>query len=197
MALPKTIPTKISSEAAGYVSVTPVARREMPAAELIQQILAVTGKNPKRILDILSRGTFVGGASRFRWETITASEVELATHLDQFPDAEPERPFRAEGCTLILMLGHRGNVSLSREVASQKRLFRKRSFWDVLLPALEALSPSYQRYSYSEKADVYQVQLTLDAVEELLEKTKLLKYGSIIDQLNYLDATNAELFAER
>ena len=176
---------------------TPVARREMPAAELIEQILAVTGKNPKRILEILSRGTFVGGASRFRWETITATEAELATQLDQFPDAEPERPFDAERCNLIVMRGHRVAVSLSRDVASQKRLFKKRSFWDVLLPALGALSPSYQRYSYSERTDVYGVRLTLDSVGELLENAKLLKYSSIIEQLNYLDATNAELFVER
>ncbi len=176
---------------------TPVARREMPAAELIEQILAVTGKNPKRILEILSRGTFVAGPSRFRWEPITATEPELATRLDQFPDPEPGRPFDAARCNLIVMRGHRGDVSLSRDVASQKRFFKKRSFWDVLLPALAALAPSYQRYSYSERTDVYSVQLTLDSVGELLENTKLLKYSSIIEQLNYLDATNAELFVER
>jgi len=176
---------------------TPVARRELPAAELIEHILAVTGKNPKRILEILSRGAFVGGASRFRWEMITATEPELAACLDQFPDAEPDRPFHAEKCSLILMSGHRGAVSLSREAASHKRLFKKRSFWDALLPALEALSPGYQRYSYSERADVYQVLLTLESVKEMLENAKLLKYSSIIEQLNYLDATSAELFAER
>ncbi len=197
LALPETIPTKISSEAAGYVSMTPVARRELPAAELIEHILSVIGKNPKRILEILSRGTFVGGASRFRWEIITATEAELATHLARFPDAEPERPFRAEGCNLIVMHGHRGNVSLSRDVASEKRLFKRRSFWDLLVPALGALSPSYQRYSYSERADVYQVRLTLESVKEMLEHAKLLKYSSIIEQLSYLDATSAELFVER
>ena len=197
MALPETIPTRISSEAAGYVSMTPVARREMPATELIEQILAVTGKNPKRILEILSRGTFVGGASRFRWEPIEAAELELAPHLDRFPDPEPERPFDSQKCNLIVMHGQRGSVSLSREAASQKRLFKKRSFWDVLLPALEALSPSYERYSYSDRADVYNVRLTLDAAGDLLENAKLLKYSSIMEQLSYLDATSAELFVDR
>ena len=197
MALPETIPTRISSEAAGYVSMTPVARREMPAVELIEQILAVTGKNPKRILAILARGTFVGGASRFRWEPIEAGEQELVPHLDRFPDPEPERPFDPQKCTLIVMHGQRGSVSLSREATSQKRLFKKRSFWDVLLPALEALSPGYERYSYSDRADVYNVRLTLDAAGELLETAKLLKYSSIMEQLSYLDATSAELFVER
>ena len=176
---------------------TPVARRDMSAAELIDRILAVTGKNPKRILEILSRGTFVAGASRYRWEPITATGPELAARLDQFPDPDPGRPFDAERCSLIVMRGHRGAVSLSRDVASQKRFLKKRSFWDVLLPALAALAPSYQRYCYSERADVYSVRLTLDSVQELLENAKLLKYSSIIGQLNYLDATNAELFVER
>ena len=112
-------------------------------------------------------------------------------------DAEPERPFRAEGCNLIVMRGHRGNVSLSRDVASGKRLFSRRSFWDLLVPALGALSPSYQRYSYSERADVFQVRLSLESVEEMLGHAKLLKYSSIIEQLSYLDATSAELFVER
>ncbi len=169
----------------------------MAAAELIEQILAVTGKNPKRILEILSRGTFVGGPSRFRWQPITATEPELAARLDQFPDPEPGRPFDAERCSLIVMRGHRGAVSLSRDAASQKRLFKKRSFWVVLLATLGALAASYQRYSYSERTDVYSVQLTLDSVGELLDNTKLLRYSSIMEQLSYLDATGAELFVER
>ena len=176
---------------------TPVARREIAAAELIEQILAVTGKNPKRILEILSRGTFVTGPSRFRWQPITASEPELAAHLGQFPDPEPERPFDAARCNLVVLRGRRGNVSLSRDVASKKRLFKKLSFWDLLLPALGALSPSYQRYSYSERMDVYSARLTLDSVGVLLENAKLLKYSSIVEQLHYLEATNAELFVER
>ena len=96
-----------------------------------------------------------------------------------------------------MLHGQRGSVSLDRDVASQKRLFKKRSFWDVLLPALEALSPSYERYSYSDRADVYNVRLTLDAAGELLENAKLLKYSSIMEQLSYLDATSAELFVDR
>ena len=63
MALPDIVPTKISSEAAGYVNITPVAQREMPLAELVEQILGVTGKDVRRIREVLSRGSFVAGLS--------------------------------------------------------------------------------------------------------------------------------------
>ena len=39
MPLPEKIPVKISSEAAGYVSITPVVSQHMPAQELIENIL--------------------------------------------------------------------------------------------------------------------------------------------------------------
>ena len=40
MSLPDTVRVKLSSEAAEYVSITPVVVREMPVRELIEQLLA-------------------------------------------------------------------------------------------------------------------------------------------------------------
>src|SRR5579863_235688 len=67
MSLPETVRVKLSSEAAGYVSVTPVVVREMPTRDLVELMLGITGKDEARVRDLLLRGTLVSGASRFRW----------------------------------------------------------------------------------------------------------------------------------
>ena len=86
MPLPETIPIKISSEAAGYVSMTPVARQELPLVELVERILAITGKDVVRIRKLLSRGSLVSGSSRYRWPALEVSEDDLGSLLARFPD---------------------------------------------------------------------------------------------------------------
>jgi len=97
VALPSAIIVKISSESAGYVSMTPVARRELPLAELVEKILAVTGKQPERVHEILKRGTIVSDGARFRWQGLPAEEPDIAELLSAFPDAEPNRAFAEIG----------------------------------------------------------------------------------------------------
>jgi hypothetical protein len=195
--LPETIPTKISSEAAGYISLTPVERREIPAAELISRILALTGKNPVRIREILERGSLVSGPARYRWQGIDVSELELAAFLDRFPDPEPERPFDAAKCRLVVLRSQRGNLELPREAASERRFLKRRSFWDELLPVLREQSPRYERYSYSEQADVYVVRLGHEALQNLRSHAVLLKYSTLEQQLQFVEADSAEIFVER
>ncbi len=197
MALPEHIPTKISSEAAGYVSMSPVARQDLPARELVERILGLTGKDPARIRDILSRGTLVSGPSRYRWQPLDANEDDLAALLTSFPDPLPDRPFEAARCNLIVVRGKRGDVSLSREAAEPRRWFRKESFWDVLIELVERSGPRYERYSYSERADVYSVELSFETAAELQSRAKLLKYTSLIEQLHYAEPTAAEALVER
>ena len=197
LALPEHIPTKISSEAAGYVSMSPVARQNMPAAELIERILGLTGKDPARIREILSQGTLVSGPSRYRWQPLDAEEDELAALLTSFPDPLPDRPFEASRCNLIVARGKRGDVSLSREAAEPRRRLKKESYWDVLIELFERAGPRYERYSYSERADVYSVELSFETAAELQSRAKLLKYTSLIEQLHYAELTAAEAFVER
>ena len=175
MALPDVVPTKISSEAAGYVNITPVAQREMPLAELVEQILGVTGKDSRRIREILSRGSFVGGSARYRWPPIEAAEGELHSLLEGFPDPEPGRSFEAAKCRSVTLKGRHGTLELTREVASERRWFKKQSFWEILIPALEACSPSYLRYSYSDRADVYEAPLSMETIRRLQACAGLLK----------------------
>ena len=197
MPLPETIPTKISSEAAGYVSLTPVGRENLPCAELIERILAVTGKDAGRIVEILRRGSFVSGASRYRWEVVEAEPVDVAAILARFPDAEPERPFESVKCHTIVLRGRRGTVEIRSDFASQKRLFKKSSYWDWLLAALSARGFRYERYSYAEKADVYAADVPFETAREIEHGAALLKYSAVIQQIRLLDVTGAELYVAR
>ena len=197
MALPQKIQVKITSEAAGYVSFTPVRRQELAPADLVEQILGVTGKRHSRIRDILSRGSFVSGSSRYRWAPVEADGAEIAALLERFPDEDPERPFDPARCTLVIFQGLRGNMELAPEAAAKRRLFKKTSFWDALMATLQAAKPGYHRYSYAEQADVYQVKLPIETLQSILSQTNLLKYASIAQELSFLEPSTAELFTKR
>lgn len=195
--LPRRISVKISSEAAGYISITPVARQELEPGELVERILGVTGKRLARIRDILSQGSFVSGNSRYRWEPLEAEEAEVEALLERFPDDEPGRAFEASKCAKVVFQGRRGQMELEPEAASRRRLFKKISFWDVLLETAKAARPEYQRYSYADQADVYQVRFPTETLQGLLAQTKLLKYGSLAQELRFLEPESAELFVPR
>src|SRR5215208_2705507 len=98
MALPATVRVKLSSEAAESISLTPVVVQQLPVRELIEHMLGLTGKDERRIRELLLRGTLVSGASRFRWTGWEADPEGLREVLATFPDPEPSRPFAAERC---------------------------------------------------------------------------------------------------
>lgn len=197
MPLPETIAAKVSSEAAGYITMSRVMLHQMPVAELIERVLGVTGKNAPRVREILLRGTIVSGATRYRWDGIEASEREVAELLAEFPDPQPERPFDASHCTRIVLRGERGSAEITAEAALEKRLFKRSSFWDVLLPALEGLTPTYKQYSYSEKCDIYEAALPAETLERLKSNAGLLKYSGLADQLLRFEWATAELHVAR
>jgi hypothetical protein len=195
--LPEKIPVKISSEAAGYISLTPVARQVLEFPELVERILGVTGKKLPRIRDILSRGSFVSGSSRYRWEPFEADSGELGAVLDRFPDEQPGRPFDSGKCTMVVFQGRRGSLEVLPETASKRRLFRKTSFWDVAMAAFATGGPEYARYSYADQCDAYRVRMPPAMLQMLLAQTKLLKYGSIAQEIRFLEPESAELFVKR
>jgi hypothetical protein len=195
--LPETITAKISSEGAGYVSFTPVARQEIPLRDLVERVLAVTGKDLSRIQQVLERGSFVSGELRYRWQPIRADEEDLRPLVDTFPEANPKRPFDAAKCAMVILRSERGSVTLSKEAASGRRLLRRRSYWDVLIPLLEGHAPAYQRYSYSDKADVYSVSLPYGAARTLQDEAGLMKYSTLVQKVKRLALTSVELYVER
>lgn len=163
MGAPKTIPVRLTEEVASFVDTRPVVRQTFSLHELVDMILATTGKNPTRIADILRSGTCTYNTYRYWWECFGLDEPALAAVLAEFPDADPARAFRPEACTWIMLtsgeepIAHR--LTLERASVSRRRWFRRQSFWDVVLRLAEAKSPVYGGYSYYHRGDLYDCSL--------------------------------------
>src|SRR5579863_3750057 len=142
MSLPETVRVKLSSEAAGYVSVTPVVVQEMPLRDLVEHMLGVTGKDEARVRDMLLRGTLVSGASRFRWTGWEADKESIRVLLAAFPDPDPARAFIASQCTRVVLRGPRQPITIPRDAAERRgvisSLLRRKSFWDHLMSIAES-----------------------------------------------------------
>lgn len=169
----ETVRVKISSEAAGAIAITQVVTREMPVRDLIEELLAATGKDEPRIVDILRRGTFVSGASRLRWEDWTPEPAMVAGILATFPDPAPERPFDSGACTLFALSGGGRSLTMERAESARRRLFRGSSFWDRMVEL--RLQPAYRSYSYRLRADEYAAALSAAQRSALRSAAVLLK----------------------
>jgi hypothetical protein len=183
---------KISSEEAGSIALTPVVVRDMPERELVGIMLGVTGKDAGRIRELLRRGTFVSGASRFRWEGV---ELDVDALLKTFPDADPSLPFDGARCVRATLRGRSSQIELPCEAGRKKRLFQSGNFWDLLLATLPA--PQYLRYSYKEHDDVYRATATATAAGALRAGAKLLTYSVIADQVEGLVLETVDFYIPR
>jgi hypothetical protein len=197
MALPRTVRVKLSSEAAESISLTPVVLREMAVHELMEHLLAVTGKDEPRIREILARGTMVSGASRFRWAGWDADMEAVRELLTGFPDPDPARPFRPERCTRVVLKGGRQSVDIDREIAARRSLFRRRTFWDELMDVAGAQTATYAGYSYRDRADRYLRELSRDEAKRIHEAAGRVKFSTLRDRVQAAGFTQAELLAAR
>jgi len=197
LALPNIIPCKVSDEAAGYVNMVAVNRVDLPAATLVGKILAVTGKNSARIAKILARGSLVSDDSRFRWVGVEATDDELASFLETFPDDDPTQLFDPANCTRIEFQGPRGRVEISREIGRETRVLRRKNFWDEAMPRLAQLSPRYDRYSYSDVCDVFVANLTREMIDVLRDCASLIRYSSIEAQIHNMSGTAVVFYQPR
>jgi hypothetical protein len=182
MAAPETVRVKLSSEAAGAISLTPVVVREMPFGELLEEIAAVHGKDRERIAATLRRGSVAGGATRFRWQPMELSEAELAAALACLPDDEPARQFEGGRCTQALFTGPGVRIAVLREVAEARRLFRRTSFWSVL-PQI-AGTAHYIAYSYRERADIFRAPLSAAQRESIRMALPALKHAALARRIH-------------
>jgi hypothetical protein len=169
MPFPETIPVKYSEEEAEFISMRPLVRQTFRPAELVDMIVAVTGKDPQRVRLILRSGTIVFHSYRYWWQGFDAEPGKLAEFLARYPDANPARPFRPEDCTeailesgaasssdpMLQSSAPRHSLRLRREDAARKRLFRSRSLWDALMDLTCPRPPAYREYSYALRADIY------------------------------------------
>src|ERR1700722_4273007 len=95
-------------------------------------IVQVAGKDLARVQKILSSGTIVFHSFRYWWTGFEADSVALSEILKKYPDADPQRPFRVEDCSeVILQSGGslavarsppRHSLRLRREEANKRKL---------------------------------------------------------------------------
>jgi hypothetical protein len=197
MGLPPTVRVKLSSEAAESIAMTPVVAQELPIRELIGHMLAVTGKDPTRMKEILLRGTLVSGASRFRWNGWSVDDDSLREILATFPDPDPTRVFDSVRCARLVLRGGRHPIEIPREAAARKGLFQRETFWDVLMQMVPAASLTYAGYSYRDGADRFTRDLTLEESARLREVAGAVKYSTLRDQIHTVAFTSVEVFATR
>jgi hypothetical protein len=197
MALPPSVRVKLSSEAAGAISITPVVVRDMAIRELVECILAVTGKDETRIHEVIYYGNFLSGASRFRWTGWDASPEDLREMLATFPDADPARPFSAADCFRVILRGGRQPIEIARDAATRKAMFQREAFWDALMQGVSGGSLSYSGYSYRDRADRYLHEFTFEEIGQLRAASPLIRYTSLSEQVRTQGFTQAELFVKR
>ena len=197
MALPQTIRVKLMSEAAGFISLSPVVAQELPLRELIEQLLAVTGKDAERIREILQRGTMVIGASRYRWAGWDADMDELRQLLAGFPGSDPARPFLAERCICMVLAGEGQEVSILREAAARRRMLRRRTLWDDLMAVAGERAAAYAGYSYRYRADRYIRELSSGEAARIRDAARRARFDALSGRVRPPAFTRAELFAER
>jgi hypothetical protein len=201
MSLPDKIRVKLSSEAAEYISLTPVVVQEMTARELVEHMLGITGKDTTRVRDLLLRGTLVSGASRFRWPGWAADPEEIRSLLATFPDAEPGRPFAAALCVRAVLRGPRQPVLIPREIGSNRglvaRILRRMSFWDLLMQIGVGNALNYLGYSYRDRADLYHAPLGGPEARRIREASRLVRYTALEMQIRNTPIDSVEFYVVR
>lgn len=175
----------------------PVSSVTMTMEELTSKILGVCGKDLERVAALLSRGSLVSGDSRYRWSPVEASPEEISALLDRFPDYDAGRAFDPQLCVLMLFRDGRGEFEIAREVGSQKRLLRRRNFWDEAMELVSDSRPRCERYSYSDEADVFAVALSEKDCEALRGIGALLRYSSLEARIRALRTGRIWLFSHR
>lgn len=194
--MPESVRVRLSSEEAGSISLTRVVVRDLPVRELVEHLLAFTGKDEARVRELLLRGSMVVGASRFRWQGWDPGAEDVRAMLGTFPDSEPGRPFVPERCRRAVLRGTRA-VEITREAGERKTLFRRASFWDVLMDVAAGGTPRYLDYCYRERADRYQLALTPAALDVLRDAAGLVAFSTLRDRVRTGSFETVELFVAR
>jgi hypothetical protein len=197
MGLPATIRVKLSSEDAGAIAVTAVVAREMPLGELVGLMLDLAGKDAARVRELLLRGTFVSGASRYRWAGWEADLGDLGELMASLPGPDPARPFAPEGCVQVRMVGAGLRAGVSPSALSRKRLLHRRSFWNALMDAVAGGGLEYAGYSHKDRADRFRLKVTDEVSRRMRENAGLLHYTSLENEIRLGRVESVEFLVER
>ena len=170
MALPETVPVKRTEEEADFVSVRPVVRQLFRVEQLVDMLLALTGKEISRLQQILRSGTAVYHYYRYWWEGFEAATEDLQALLAKFPDADASLAFHGEQCAAAAIEqsetqapARKMEMEIPREAASRKRLLRAHSLWESLMQLAHENVPTYKTYSYGRHADIYAWEILPEA----------------------------------
>ena len=190
---------RFTEEDAGYVTVRPVVRQTFRLAELADMVVSVTGKNVSRVQQIFRSGTVVYNGYRYWWEGFASSENEVAGLLATLPDDDPARTFNPNHVTAVtLEIGggaQRSLVGITRQEASPKKLFHRRSPWEILLAATaQDASPRYEKYSHADRADIYRLHLSPEKAASLMKQLLEASARSLRKKLAALQPPAAILF---
>ena len=174
MGLPETISVQYTEESAGYLAMTPVVRQTFKLGELVDLVVSVEGKSAEQLGHVLRAGAASYNGYHYKWEGFAASPAELAGLLAVYPDDDPSRAFELSAASsAILEIGGGTEtmlVEIPREAASARRLFTRRSPWDVLLAVAKESPPRYERYDYAQRGDRFRIALHFDAAQRLLRE---------------------------
>lgn len=169
----------------------------LTAEELAGKIIGVCGKNSARLATILSRGSLVRGDTRYRWAPVQVSPEDIDRILDQFPDYDPELAFDGARCVRIVFRDGLGEFEITREVGSQKRVLRRKSFWEDAVAVLGRLDLHCERYSYSEEADVFVADLPHETRLRLAQLAPRLRFTTLEARLRSLGSDRVSLYTRR
>jgi len=198
MPLPETIAIRFTEEDAGYVTVRPVVRQTFRMADLTGMVLSVTGKNVARVQQIFRAGTVVYNGYRYWWDSFPAESSEITALLAPYPEDDPSLPFRSAVVTSVsLEIGggsQRSLLEIAREEASSKRWFQKRRPWEILLSAAQKTAPRYEKYSHAQRADVYRLNLPIEAAQVLLREMRAVAPRALQKKLAGVQPPAALLF---
>ena len=197
MALPQTVRVKLSSEAAEAITISPVVVQDLPIRELLEHMLAVTGKDEARIREFIRRGSMVSGASRFRWAGWEAEADALREVLASFPDPDPTRAFDAARCIRAILRGGRQTIEIPRDAAGRKSLFRRATFWDLLMEVVAGGGLVYVGYSYRDRADRFLRELAFAEAARLRAASSTVRFNTLRDQIGSSAFVQAELLVTR
>jgi hypothetical protein len=197
MALPQTVRVKLSSEAAESITISPVVVQELPIRELLEHMLAVTGKDEARIRDFLKRGSMVSGASRFRWAGWEPEADSLREVLASFPDPDPSRAFDPSHCIRAILRGGRQTIEIPRDAVARKSLFRRTAFWDLLMEVAAAGEMAYGGYSYRDRADRFLRDFAFAEAARLRAASGTVRFNTLRDQIRSAAFVQAELVVTR
>jgi hypothetical protein len=122
---------------------------------------------------------------------------EIVGLLASYPDPAPTRPFEAALCQRAVLRGPGTQIELTRDAARKRKLFRRTTYWDIVMDAVRAAAPAYVDYSYKERADHYRARLSPSAASSLRDGAGRLVYSTLVRQIRATVLDTIDLFVVR